>query len=294
MKQNGFLNMFINGVRRFSPTLAIAGFMALCSTASAKALQTNNINNNNSEWFSQEASDAISVMSLPINTQSIQQEPQKIPTRSKELHKIFMKFVKPSDIGTMGNYENDIYRQYGSYIGAALVQMEVNSMAIKAFTAGDLETIGKISEEARESLERSPETYYGSMRENKDEIDSLVCNTDSLVSEGLKSAYQSGKLKGESGQEVVEEICNIFRKNNLLDEDGITFLLKIYDIYKKESKQEEMNAVARIAKKAVSSSAREFILQFFGRSQGTTAFDEVMNGVVPKVEYGSVQNFFTY
>lgn len=286
MKQNGFLNMFINGVRRFSPALAIAGFMALCSTASAKALQTSNINSNNkAEWFSQEASDAICVMSLPINTKSIQQEPQKIPTRSKELHKIFMKFVKPSDIGTMGNYENDIYRQYGSYIGAALVQMEVNSMAIKAFTAGDLETIGKISEEAREILERDPYKYYGSMRENKDEIDKYVCDRDNLVSEGLKSAYQSGKLKGESGQEVVEEICNIFRKNNLLDERAITILFKLYDIIKKESVQEEMNAVANIAIAAENFSEGDFILQFFGKSQGTPAFRKAMGGVAPGVQY---------
>lgn len=281
MKQNGFLNMFINGVRRFSPTLAIAGFMALCSTASAKALQTNNINNNNSEWFSQEASDAISVMTLPINTKSIQQEPQKIPTRSKELHKIFMKFVKPSDIGTMGNYENDIYRQYGSYIGAALVQMEVYSLAVQAFTSGDLETIGKISEEAREILERDPNKYYGEARKNKNTIDSLVCNTTELVSEGLKSAYQSGKLKGESGQEVVEEICNIFRKNNLLNECDIDILLKVYDIIKKESKQEEMNAAAAVAIMGVNMVISDEICRYI---RNIVAFNKA-TCVVPKIQY---------
>lgn len=286
MKQNGFLNMFINGVRRFSPTLAIAGFMALCSTASAKALQTNNINNNNSEWFSQEASDAISVMSLPINTKSIQQN-QEIPqTPSRQLHQIFSKFQDrlPNGINSVFEFENDVYGQYGSYIGAALVQMEVNSLAIQAFTAGDLETIGKISEEARESLESSPETYYGSMRENKNEIDKYVCDRDNLVSEGLKSAYQSGEIKGESGQEVVEEICNIFRKNNLLDERDITILFKLYDNIKKESVQEEMNAVAYIAKAAVNFSEGDFILQFFGKSQGTPALSEA-TAVTPGVQF---------
>ncbi|MBQ0128372.1 MAG: hypothetical protein KBT57_00900 [bacterium] len=282
MKQNGFLNMFINGVRRFSPALAIAGFMALCSTASAKALQTSNINSNNkAEWFSQEASDAISVMSLPINTKSIQQEPQKRPIFSRQLHIIFKKVA---DVDTVNAFEDNVYGQYGPYIGAALVQMEVNSMAIKAFTAGDLETIGKISEEARVSLERDPYKYYGSMRENKDKIDKYVCDRDNLVSEGLKSAYQSGKLKGESGQEVVEEICNIFRKNNLLDERDITILFKLYDNIKKESVQEEMNAVAYIAKAAVNFSEGDFILQFFGKSQGTPALSNA-TAVTPGVQF---------
>lgn len=282
MKQNGFLNMFINGVRRFSPALAIAGFMALCSTASAKALQTSNINSNNkAEWFSQEASDAISVMSLPINTKSIQQEPQKRPIFSRQLHIIFKKFA---DVDTVNAFEDNVYGQYGPYIGAALVQMEVNSLAIQAFTAGDLETIGKISEEARKNLERDPAKYYGSMRENKGKIDSLVCNIDNLVSEGLKSAYQSGKLKGESGQEVVEEICNIFRKNNLLDEDDITILFKLYDIIIKESKQEEMNAVAYIAKTAVNFSAGNDLLSCLGP---TSAFNEA-TGVVPNVQHQQI------
>ena len=241
MKQNVFMNLFTNGVRRFSPALAIAGFMALCSTASAEALQTNNINNNNSEWFSLEASDAISVMSLPINTNSIQLESQNRPIFSRQLHIIFKKVA---DVETVNAFENNVYGQYGPYIGAALVQMEVNSLAIQAFTAGDLETIGKISEEAREILERDPNKYYGSMRENKNEIDKYVCDRDNLVSEGLKSAYQSGKLKGESGQEVVEEICNIFRENNLLDEDDITLLLKIYDIIKrKQTRRNECSGI---------------------------------------------------
>lgn len=282
MKQNGFLNMFINGVRRFSPALAIAGFMALCSTASAKALQTNNINNNNnSEWFSREASDAISVMSLPINPNSIQLESQKIPIFSKELHEIFKKVA---DIETVYAFEDNVYGQYGSYIGAALVQMEVYSLAVQAFTSGDPENIRGISEEAYNMLKKDPTEYYGSMRENKDKIDGLVCNTIKLVSEGLKSAYQSGELNGKSGKEVVIKICNILRENDAVDKSGIDIILKIWNCADKETPQREMNAVAGVTLAGVCMAVGNKICEYM---LNEIAFDEAIKNVGSVIQYKS-------
>lgn len=284
MKQNGFLNMFINGMRRFSLALAIAGFMALCSTASAKALQTNNINNNNSEWFSPEASDAISVMSLPINTKSIQQN-QEIPqTPSRQLHQIFSKFQDrlPNGINSVFEFENDVYGQYGSYIGAALVQMEVYSLAVQAFTSGDPEKIRGISEEAYNMLKGDPTEYYGSMRENKDKIDGLVCNTIKLVSEGLKSAYQSGELNGKSGKEVVIKICNILRENDAVDKRGINIILNIWNCADKETPQREMDTVAGVALAGVCMAVGNELCKYMSN---TIAFNEAIKNVGPAIQY---------
>lgn len=143
----------------------------------------------NTELFSKGASDGLKAMTFPqIRENSVSE------IGRKQLHNNLMKFaLNDEEVEFLNNYEEELYKNYGPYVAASIIQVLLDFNAFIAYANADMETIRRISPDIADNLEKPP-AYKGMDKDKKDnyiqtlrDVKDCFCNKleESSAGEGL-------------------------------------------------------------------------------------------------------------
>lgn len=165
----------------------------------------------NTELFSKGASDGLKAMTFPqIREDSVSE------IGRKQLHNNLMKFASnDEEVESLSNYEKELYKNYGPYVAASIIQVLLDFNAFIAYANADMETIRRISPDIADNLEKSP-AYKGM---DKDKKDNYIQTLQDVIDYFCNKLEESSAGEELSERATFDSICAFYKDIGMPDDD---------------------------------------------------------------------------